>query len=497
MLLVAQLLNAGAMPPVPSAPNAHPALLTAASAQPRALVSVIVQTTQPEATAWLVTRLGGTVTHDLSMIRSLGVTMPSRAAVALAQAPGVRWVALDAPTQSSSTTCADCPAILAALKSMVGSYSRTTGASKLWLRYPNPIQGQGIAVAVVDSGVRHLPDLARAGGVGASRVVADVAIRADGTAGDASDLWGHGTHIAGIIAGNGAQSYGAQVGMAPQANIVNVKVGNDTGGASVADVIAGLQWIYRNKTTYNIRVVNLSLTSTIVEPASTSALSAAVQALWFNGIVVVVAGGNSGRTASGVLYPPANDPFVISVGALDDRNTVSTADDVLASFSAYGQTAEKVKKPDLVAPGTNIISLLASKDALLARDHPTHFVDGFNGARDYYFRMSGTSMSSAVTAGAVALLLQDEPNLTPDQVKQRLISTARPMKGSGYGAGALDIYSATISASTKSANQGQMINRLLWPSTTPVQWSATNWSATNWSATNWSATNWSSIYWGP
>jgi serine protease AprX len=253
------------------------------------------------------------------------------------------------------------------------------------------------------------------------------------------------------------------------------------------DVVAGLQWILENKDAYNIRVVNLSLNSTVAESYHTSPLDAAVEILWFNKIVVVASAGNRGN---GAIYPPANDPFIITVGATDDKGTSSIADDVVASFSAYGQTSDGVNKPDLVAPGTNIIARLVNQNMGLARAHPNYKVG------DQYFRMSGTSMAAPMVSASIALLLQDEPVLTPDQVKYRLMSTAN-ISWTGYissksGAGYLDVYAAIRGTSTKSANTGLKPSNLLSTGSTPVTWGSVGWNSVGWNSVGWN-----SDYWGP
>jgi serine protease AprX len=497
LLLLVALLPAA---PVPAPPQAHPALVRLAADRPDAMLTVIVQKTAPgQAVEDAAKRLGGMITADLRFINAFGARMPARAALELARTKGVRWVSPDSPIIHTGTRppCSTCSTFLSAMQTLLAAYPQATGASRLWFETAGSLKGQGVTVAIVDSGINHQSDLAGSDGSGPSRVIADVVLTASGGGALTTDSWGHGTHVAGIIGGNGAASYGAQIGMAPQVNLVNVKVGNDQQGITTADVVTGLQWVYDNAARYNIRIVNLSVSSTLAESYHTSPLDAAVELLWFKGIVVVVAGGNNGQTNSGVLYPPANDPFVISVGALDDRGTPDNRDDVLAPFSAYGVTMDGINKPDLVAPGTNIISLLANTKAILAKDHPDHFVDGFAGAQDYYFRMSGTSMSSAVVAGGIALLLQDEPGLTPDQVKHRLLSTARQVTYSGAGAGVLDIYAAVKGTTTKRANKGLVASRMLWTSDAPVVWDAANWGAANWGAANWGAANWGSLSWDP
>jgi serine protease AprX len=259
-----------------------------------------------------------------------------------------------------------------------------------------------------------------------------------------------------------------------------------------------LEWIYQNRERYNIRVVNLSLNSTVAESYHTSPLDAAVEILWLNNIVVVVsAGNNEAGPANGILFPPANDPFVITVGATDDRGTTTRNDDVLASFSAHGTTTDGFRKPDLVAPGKNIVGLLASPHTVLAQEHANHVVEH---EQKQYFRMSGTSMAAPVVAGTVALLLQDEPHLTPDQVKYRLTATTRPFASPGAGAGYLDAYAAIHGTTRQVANTGvrpsELINLNSDGSTTgSVSWTSVSWTSVSWTSVSWTSVSWSSDYW--
>jgi len=379
-------------------------------------------------------------------------------------------------------------------------FAAAVRADQVW----SSLKGQGVTVAVVDSGISSHADLQTNG---ISRIVA--ATNQTGEA-DASDGYGHGTHVAGIVGGNGGLSGGVYSGVAPGVNLMNVKVSNFLGLATTSDLIDGLQWILDNKAAYNIRVVNISLNSTVAESYHASPLDAAVEILWFNGIVVVVAAGNNG-TGSGpvTLYPPANDPFVITVGAAEDKGTPTLSDDMMASFSAYGTTEDGFAKPDLVAPGRHVIGALAGTNAYAYVIHPAHRVD------DNYFRMSGTSMSAPVVSGAVALLLQDEPGLTPDQVKYRLKATANTAwlayDAAKAGAGYLDIYAAVYGTTTESANSGLAVSNMLttgsdavdstvnWNSVNwnSVNWNSVNWNSVNWNSVNWNSVNWNSDYWGP
>jgi serine protease AprX len=255
--------------------------------------------------------------------------------------------------------------------------------------------------------------------------------------------------------------------------------------------VAGLQWVLENKNNYNIRVVNMSMNSSVAESYKTSPLDAAVEILWFNGIVVVVSAGNAG---SGVINPPANDPFVITVGAVDDKGTKSISDDSVPSFSAYGKTQDNFSKPDLVAPGVNIVAKVVNENMGLAGAHPNNRIT----TDAQYFRMSGTSMAAPMVSGAVALLLQKEPGLTPDQVKYRLTSTANK-SWAGYnankaGAGYLDINAAVKSSSKNSANTGKTASTLLTTGPEPIN-SSVSWNSVSWNSVSWNSVSWNSVSW--
>jgi serine protease AprX len=492
LLLVTALLGSAA--PLPDNPTtrAQPILIEIAASNPSQLVSVIVQkvagATDLEKQ---VSSLGGQITKDLSIINAFSAEMTAEAALETARLQDVRWVSLDAPMVS--TACSQC----IDTGKLANAYIRAIRADPVWNNSPYR-QGQGIGVAVVDSGINPNGDLYTSG---VNRQVADVRFNNDYNQ-NTSDGYGHGTHVASIVGGDGSESGGMYIGVAPRVNIINVKVSNDDGSAMMQDVVAGLQWVLENKNTYNIRVVNLSLNSSVAESYHTSPLDAAVEILWFNKIVVVASAGNHG---SGAIYPPANDPFVITVGATNDKGTNSISDDVMASFSAYGQTSDGIKKPDLVAPGTNITARLVNQNMGLALAHPTNKVG------TTYFRMSGTSMAAPMVSAAVALLLQDEPNLTPDQVKYRLMATANK-SWSGYsstksGAGYLDVYAAVRGTTTQSANTGLRASQLLSSGSEPITWGSVGWNSVGWNSVGWNSVGWNSVgwnsvgwnsdYWGP
>ncbi len=368
------------------------------------------------------------------------------------------------------------------------NYIKAIRADQIWNVGPY-LRGWGVGVAIVDSGIADHPDLNDY--YSSSRVVQRVNFVPGAATPD--DYYGHGTHIAGAIAGLGQNSGGVYLGVALEARLIDVRVMNDRGHGNTSNVVEGLQWIYNNRSAHNIKVVNLSLNSRIPESYNKSALNAALEVLWFNKIVVVVSAGNGGKQR---LFPPANDPFVITVGAVDDKGTVSITDDTLSPFSAYGMTADGFLKPDLVAPGSNIISVLASDDSNLVVANPNNAVIAPNNSR--YFKMSGTSMASAVVAGAVAVLLEGNSSLTPDQVKYRLRATARPFTGPescAAGAGYLDLYAAINSTTTQSANTGIAASQRLWSGTEPITWGSVSWNSVSWNSVSWNSVSWNSVSW--
>ncbi len=259
-----------------------------------------------------------------------------------------------------------------------------------------------------------------------------------------------------------ASHYGVYAGVAPAVNLINLLVLNSTGSSTDSVVIAGIQRAIQLQSQYNIQVINLSLGRPIFESYTVDPLCQAVEAAWKAGIVVVVAAGNGGRnnTAStdgyATITAPGNDPYVITVGAMNTENTSTTSDDVITSYSSKGPTLlDHIVKPDLVAPGNLIVSVLG--DGTLPLEYPQNITD------TNYFILSGTSMATPMVSGAAALLMQQNPNLTPDQVKARLMQTVAtrtfrspalppiPTTGISYtsyydiftvGAGYLDVWTA-------------------------------------------------------
>jgi serine protease AprX len=311
------------------------------------------------------------------------------------------------------------------------------------------VNGRGIGVAVIDSGVNPHPALA-------NRIVANVSF----VTGDSSylDAFGHGTHVAGIIAGaNTGVTPLYTGGIAPGAQIINVRVLGDEGTGLTSDVIAGIDWTIAHRSAYNIRVINLSLGHVVTEPAALDPLDQAVARAAQAGIIVVVAAGNDGVAANGApilggIMVPGNSPLAITVGALNTFGTVDRRDDQVATYSSRGPTRyDLAVKPDLVAPGNKIISLEAKNAFLPAVYSYLHRAGSSNNG---YMQLSGTSMATPMVSGATALLLQGNPGLSGAQTKLALQmgSTYLPKGGLvGGGAG-----SANFWASRKIASSGPL-----------------------------------------
>jgi serine protease AprX len=293
-------------------------------------------------------------------------------------------------------------------------------------RVPNKYQGEDVTVASVDTGVTPTPNLG-------PRVLAKVDLTSER---DGLDHFGHGTHMAGVIAGDGTTSLGQFEGAAPETRIVSVKVAGWDGATDVSTVIAGLQWVVSNRARYNIRVVNLSWGTDAATGYGVDPLDRAVERAWQAGLVVVVSAGNQGP-AEGTVAKPADDPYVITVGAADTGGTADDADDTVAAFSSRGPTPDGIAKPDLLAPGVSIVSDRA----------PGSTVDLFRPAARVgptMFKGSGTSQAAAVVSGVAARMLDVDPTLTNDEVKGVLTVTAdRRLAGPGGGAGTVDALAAT------------------------------------------------------
>ncbi len=418
-----------------------------------------------------ISDLDGYIYRHLQLVRSAAIRIPSRNLARLAALPFVARVSSDAEVRKSDEFTV-----------------ASSGADTAFQQFG--ITGRGVGVAIVDSGVYRHPDFDNAQG-GRTRIVRTV----DFLTGNSSpvDPCGHGTHVAGIIAGNGARSSGTGYfrtfyGVARSADIVNLRVLNVRGVGTVSNVIAAIQWAVEHKSAHNIRVLNLSLGHQAGESYTTDPLCQAVEAAWKAGIVVVCAAGNGGRklgstssnesnegygSAHGSIQSPANSPYVITVGATKSLDGVRR-NDRIATYSGRGPTRlDFILKPDIVAPGNRVISLNSPYSYLENAYGNTNTIPrsyfsytGGGGASASYFRLSGTSMATPVVSAGAALLLQNDPTLTPDTVKARLmVSADRWAQPDGttdpltFGAGYLNIRAAL--SSTAIATQYAISPRLI------------------------------------
>ena len=461
---------------------ASPSLVRLADNHPGRSVEVIVQFqngVDVSVAHKLVRSNGGRVTGDLPIINGLAVQTSAANAAKLAGSKGVRVVSLNATVKRKAVGPIDASLLQT-------SYPDSVRAPKAW----NSATGDGVGVAVIDTGVAGtLADFRESQSNSTSRVVATVATNPYATSDN--DSYGHGTHVAGIIAGNSNNRpssdplHGDYVGIAPDANLISIKAADEKGDATVLDVIYGLQFAVDNKDTYNIRVVNLSLESSQAQSYKTDPLDAAAEAAWFNGIVVVAAAGNRGTAADAVRYAPGNDPYVISVGAVDDQGTKNTLDDSLADWSSRGTTQDGFAKPDVVAPGAHIVSNLAPNSQFTSLC-PSCIVDG------QYIRAGGTSMSAPVVSGAVADLLQLHPGYTPDQVKGAILASGRKISDQQTQEISVD---QLISAAPGVSNQGLTPNTLIDQKTGNIDYTRSSWSRSSWSRSSWSRSSWSRSSW--
>lgn len=301
----------------------------------------------------------------------------------------------------------------------------TVKAERMW---DQRFTGRGINVAVLDTGIHPHPDLINP----TNRIISFVDLVNDKR--NPYDDNGHGTHVAGCIAANGYQSKGKYRGPAFEARLMGVKVLNKTGGGSLSTVIEGVNWCINSKE--KIHAMCLSLGATAELTSAEDPMCIAVRKAWEAGIVVCAAAGNDGPREK-TVGSPGIEPSIITVGAMDDRGTLDRSDDVLAPFSSRGPTIDNQIKPDIVAPGTNIISLQSPNaylNKMLLKNNATE-----NG----YTSMSGTSMATPIVVGLVAQLLEKYPQMTPDQVKRKLMDSAEDIGLSSWQQGAGYVQTST------------------------------------------------------
>ncbi|MBS1723080.1 MAG: S8 family peptidase [Armatimonadetes bacterium] len=433
-------------------------------------VNVIAKIDGPLTTAQKhkLAAMGATVYRDLKVIGSVAVRVPAKKLSAFVALPWVKHVSSDERVVKNDEFTFE-----HSLANVVYSQYQYTG--------------KNVTIAVVDSGISNHPDLFNSQ-ANASRVLAGVSFVPNVT--DPTDQAGHGTHVAGIIAGNAASSSGVGFirtfyGIARNANLVNVRVLDSQGGGTVSGVVAGIDWVISHKDQYNVRILNLSLGHAVGENYTTDPLCQAVERAWSAGIFVVCSAGNAGRknpqiqisttdnegygTQYGSISSPGNDPYVITVGAMK-KMAGSRDTDRVATYSSRGPTRlDFVLKPDIMAPGNKVVSL-RTPGSYLEVQNPScvlplqqYCLSPMGTSK--YFTLSGTSMATPVVSGAAALMLEADPTLTPDTLKARMMLSADKWAAPNgdpdvatYGSGYLNV-SAALS-STYSAEQAAMSPKL-------------------------------------
>jgi serine protease AprX len=476
-----------------------PTLLASAKATPTAPFTVIVQSSLglADAKAAVTAGLGGTpagtVTQEYSMLGGVSATVTGARLTQLATTSG-RTVTPDTPVRMDG----------AMNFSNVQLWPYSVGIAHVWDTSWGP-QLPTPTIAIVDSGVdASRPDVA-------NQLKIPQVTLTNLQPNSPGDGRGHGTFVASIAAGVAS----GHVGAAPNGKIISLDVMDDHGMAMTRDVIAAAQWIYDHRFTYNIGVANFSLHSTVPSHFVVDPLDKAVEKLWLNGVVVVAAAGNYGigGASTPVLFAPANDPFVITVGAVDTMGTLSRSDDNAAPWSTWGYTPDGFAKPELGAPGRYMIGAVPPGSTLATER-------GANVVSPGYMQLSGTSFSAPVVSGAAAQLLAQRPGLHPDDVKGLLMlgadntTAAKPLS---LGAGELDVGKSNTLATGANPNAGLLpfvkVNWAVndtayfdgdaWETTVAsntgwdaVAWDAKFWGSASWDAKFWGTSSWSDKFWG-
>jgi serine protease AprX len=460
-------------------------LAAAAERNPDALVRVIVQGDDGTDTARVADEVSGrlddkggsldALTGRFQSITGVAATLTGEQVLDLARDGAIQSITRDVPMVASGYDA--------------NNWIQETGVLSA-LRTTSKTTGRQPTIAIVDSGIQLRREFGQ-------RVVGQVSMTqlSPNSSGDGR---GHGTFVAGVAA---ASALGAR--------LVAIDVIDDNGKAMTSDVIAAADWILQNKDRYGIRVANFSLHA--VRPSSfrTDPLDRAVERLWLGGVVVIASAGNyrSGSGPSGVPFAPANDPFVITVGASDLGSSPGGADDFNAPWSAFGRTPDGFLKPELTAPGRNLIGPVPP-DSTMAMEHPERVVGSS------YMRMSGTSFSAPIVAGAAAQVLALHPNWTPDEVKGALMASARLAglaEEQSVGTGQIDLRAALRVGQPPNPNRSLLrfliddpaggpipvFDAASWDSAakSDVSWDSASWSDVSWSDASWADASWSDASW--
>ncbi len=473
---VSSLAAAAPAAPAGSSAPLDPRIASLAARNPGQQLEAIVQFKSGvtvDRARWTVAHYSGRIFGELHIINALAVKLTAANARRLAANPAVHAVSLNGQVKASDYvgSFAGIPGSL--LGQLQTTYDQTLNVTPAWT---HGVTGAGIGVAVIDTGINgDLPDFQSSNGQG-SRVVETAVTNPYATT--ATDGYGHGTVVGGIIAGNGLNRsssdplYGQYIGVAPHADLISIKASDDNGNSTVLDVIYGLQFAIDHQQDYNIRVVNMSLDSTTPQSYTTDPLDAAAEAAWMHGMVVVVAAGNRGSAPDAVQYAPANDPYVITVGAVDENGNSNPANDTIASWSSQGTTQDGFQKPDVYAPGAHIVSVLAPNSAF-ASMCPSCVIGGG------YIKLGGTSVATPMISGLVADMLQLHRDWTPNQVKSALTSSRVSSNPNFQEPNAMRL---TWMWNPEPANQDLTPNSLIADSEGNIDYSRSSWSRSSWSA---------------
>jgi serine protease AprX len=466
-------------------------LLAAAKAHRGQKFNVIVQGEEGESSKKVARQISGKVKKKFRSITGVSARMSGGAILGLARNPHILAITLDAPVASTAYESGE-------------MWRESTHVDQLWsgldaltgLAGPAP---QAPAIAIVDSGV----DTTRVADFG-TRVVASVNLSslAPGAIGDGQ---GHGTMVAGIAAGASPD----HPGVAQNAPIVSIRTSDAEGRSVTSDVIAAADWILAHAAQYDIRVANFSLAGSVETSFRFDPLDKAVERLWFSGVVVVAAAGNhgSGTGPVSMSYAPANDPFVITVGAADQLQTSDPWDDTVASWSGYGYTMDGFSKPDIVAPGRYLVMPVPTNAHIPAAAPDRIVTPG-------YMWMSGTSFAAPIVSGAAAQILARHPDWGPDEVKGALMLTSAYLAGAADGSAGVGEIDAATAASLDftppnpsenfyefvhpNALTGQLVfDQASWASrvASDASWSSASWASASWASASWASASWASASW--
>jgi serine protease AprX len=475
-----------------------PMVMAMANRTPDALVKVIIQSQDDgiegakhafeDAKKSTKDDHGERVRRELKFVGSVAVELKARKVLQLAKMSGLT-ITWDAPVELTGTTTGPTSKQI---------WPTASGVRPMWGNQPQA--GQKLpTIAIVDSGI----DKKRADFDMGARVIDDVVITKlqPNSSGDGR---GHGTFVAGIAAGSATD----QAGAAPQANLISLDVMDDNGMARTSDVIEAAEWIYQNRASKNIKVANFSLHSTNPSNFTNDPLDKAVEKLWFGGVTVVVAAGNYGKPdgPSGVPFAPGNDPFVITVGAIDLEGSVNIFRHDVPNWSAYGYTKDGFRKPEVAAAGRYMVGPIPAT-ATLPKLKPENVLG------DGYMRLSGTSFAAPVVAGAAAQLLIEHPSWTPDQIKGALMQRARYVREADPGsAGVGEINAARSSLLSRPPNPNAALSKFLkvdpvlgtttfdgtaWYAAAKANrlWDAVSWSDVSWTDVSWTDASWADVSW--